>query len=65
LDKNVSLTKLATITQNYTGAEIEAVVKNACAYAMTKGNNIMDFSKNFTLKKGTTVTMEDFEKAIN
>lgn len=32
---------------------------------MTKGNNIMDFSKNFTLKKGTTVTMEDFVKAIN
>ena len=61
----MSLSRLAAMTQNYTGAEIEAVVKNACAYAMTKGNNIMDFSKNFTLKKGTTVTMHDFEKAIN
>ncbi len=39
-------------------------MKNACAYAMTKGNNIMDFSKNFTLKKGTTVAMNDFVKAI-
>lgn len=64
LDQDVSLSKLAAITQNYTGAEIEAVVKNACAYAMTKGNDVMDFTKNFTLKKGTTVNMHDFVKAI-
>lgn len=32
---------------------------------MTKGNDIMDFSKNFTLKKDTTVTMNDFLKAID
>jgi hypothetical protein len=32
---------------------------------MTKGNNIMDFSKNFTLKKDTKVTMEDFVRAIS
>lgn len=31
---------------------------------MTKGNDVMDFSKNFTLKKGTTVNMNDFIKAI-
>lgn len=31
---------------------------------MTKGNDVMDFSKNFTLKKGTTVNMNDFLKAI-
>lgn len=40
------------------------MVKNACAYAMTKGNDVMDFTKNFTLKKGTTVNMHDFMKAI-
>lgn len=52
------------MTKNYTGAEIEAVVKNAASYAMTKNNNIMDFSKNFAIQKGTKVTMMDFEKAI-
>jgi hypothetical protein len=31
---------------------------------MTKGNDVLDFSKNFTLKKDTKVTMEDFVKAI-
>jgi len=31
---------------------------------MTKGNDVMDFSKNFTLQKGTTVTFNDFVKAI-
>ncbi len=32
---------------------------------MTKGNDVMDFTKVFTIKKGTTVTMQDFIKAIN
>ena len=64
LDKNVSIEELARITKNFTGAEIEAVVKNASSFAMTKNNNLMDFSKDFTIKKGTTVTMNDFIKAI-
>ena len=36
---------MGRIAKNYTGAELEAVVKNAASYAMTKGNNIMDFTK--------------------
>ena len=45
LAKNVDLPEIATMAKNYTGAEIEAVVKNAASYAMTKDNDIMDFSK--------------------
>lgn len=45
LANDVNIPELARIAKNYTGAEIEAVVKNASSYAMTKGNNIMDFSK--------------------
>jgi hypothetical protein len=41
------------------------VVKNASSFAMTKGNNMADFSKNLEIKKGTTVTMEDFMKALS
>jgi len=45
LAKNVDLGEIARMAKNYTGAEIEAVVKNASSYAMTKDNDIMDFSK--------------------
>jgi vesicle-fusing ATPase len=45
LAKDVNLLEIANLAKNYTGAELEAVVKNASSYAMTKGNNIMDFSK--------------------
>jgi vesicle-fusing ATPase len=45
LNKTVSLEKIAKIAKNYTGAEIEAVVKNAASFAMTRDNNLLDFSK--------------------
>lgn len=64
LDKDVDLVGLARLAKNYTGAELEAVVKNASSYAMTKGNDMMDFSKNLEIKKGTRVTMDDFMKGI-
>jgi hypothetical protein len=31
---------------------------------MTKGNNMMDFSKALEIKSGTTVDHRDFEKAL-
>ncbi len=65
LDKDVDLDKLARVTKNYTGAEIEAVVKNASSYAMLKGNDVMDFSKAMRLQKNTKVTAFDFERAIS
>lgn len=64
LDRDVNLRELAHLTKNFTGAEIESVVKNASSYAMMKGNDIMDFSKGLKLHKNTTVTNEDFKLAI-
>ena len=57
--------ELAKITKNYTGAELEAVVKNASSYAMLKGNDIMDFSRKMKLEKNVKVTPNDFYKAID
>ena len=37
LAENVHLPKLAALTKNYTGAEIEAVCKGACSFALEKG----------------------------
>jgi len=39
------LQELAKGTKNYTGAEIEGVVKSAASYSFNRGNNLMDFTK--------------------
>ena len=64
LNKNVNIQEVGRIAKNYTGAELEAVVKNAASYAMTKGNNIMDFTKQLQIKEGTTVDQNDLIKAL-
>ena len=64
LDRDVNLHELAAMTKNYTGAEIEAVVKDAASYAMMKGNDIMDFSKGMKLQKNVTVNARDFKRSI-
>ena len=65
LHSNVKLEDLAKIAKNYTGAEIEAVVKSASSFAMLRGNDVMDFSKNMKLQKDTKVTLQDFYQAID
>jgi len=45
MNKNVKLAEIAHLAKNYTGAELEAVIKNAASYAMTKGNDLNNFSK--------------------
>lgn len=64
LDKEVSLREVARIAKNYTGAELEAVIKNASSYAMTKGNNLNDFSKQLTIQAGTKVNMNDLLRSL-
>ncbi len=39
------MSKLAKLSKNYTGAEIEAVVKSATAWGLKKIPDLMDFSK--------------------
>lgn len=39
LDAEVDLDQLATVTKNYTGAEIEAVSRSATSFALFKGNS--------------------------
>lgn len=41
----VKIEELAKETKNYTGAEIQAVVKSASSFAFNRVHNIMDFSK--------------------
>jgi len=39
LAEDVELNKLAEVTKNYTGAEIEAVCRSATSFALFKGAN--------------------------
>lgn len=42
---DVDLSQIAKLTKNYTGAELEAVVKSASSWAFNRVHNILDFSK--------------------
>jgi len=64
LGADVDLEHIAKSLKNYTGAEIEAVVKSATAQAFARTNNLMDFSKEPTLNEDSKVEMQDFNKAI-
>lgn len=44
LDSDVNMEELATLMKNYTGAEIEAVVKSAQSFAFGRIEHIYDFN---------------------
>jgi vesicle-fusing ATPase len=63
LDASVDLARVSELTKNYTGAEIEGLVKSACSYIFTRATDIKDPTKppDFT---GLTVNMDDFLQAL-
>lgn len=65
LAQDVDLKILAEKTINFTGAEIEGVVKNACSYAFKGTYEITDFKNVPDLSKECKVTMENFEKSLS
>jgi vesicle-fusing ATPase len=64
LGKTVDLAYLAKEAKNYTGAEIEAVVKSAASFSMSRAHNLTDFTKKITIDKEHKVEMQDFEAAL-
>ena len=64
LSDDVSISSLAERTKNYTGAEMEGLVKAACSYVFARGVDLNDLTKtpDFT---GMQVTMEDFDRALS
>lgn len=65
LGKDVSLEELASLTKNFSGAEIEGLVKSAASFALNR-NIKMDPVKGimFDSKKEVMVVREDFLKAL-
>lgn len=64
IGNNVELSNLATETKNYTGAEIEAVIKSASSYSFERCTNLMDFTKDAKLKDNSQVEKSDFDQAL-
>ena len=48
LSKDVDVSDLAKKTQNYSGAEIEGLVKSAVSFALTRHVNVADITAEMT-----------------
>ena len=65
MGEDVNLEELSKITKNYTGAEIEAVVKSATTWAIkNQEQGLMDFSKELG-GKDIIVGMQEFRCAVD
>lgn len=63
LAPDVNLTELAARTKNYSGAELEGVVKSAVSYALNRQLNMDDLNKPVD-EENIKVTMTDFLEAL-
>ena len=62
LDDDVDLPQLAKMTKNYTGADIESLVKSACSNALSQGLSFE--SSKINIKKEHKVNMKNFVDAF-
>lgn len=60
LGKDVNLKEIAKLLKNYTGAEIEAIVKSANSFALNRKHNLMDFTKEIKIDEPVQVEKQDF-----
>eukprot|EP00879_Flechtneria_rotunda_P013941 GHRR01014560.1.p1 GENE.GHRR01014560.1~~GHRR01014560.1.p1 ORF type:complete len:485 (+),score=178.54 GHRR01014560.1:1437-2891(+) len=64
LAQDVDLEMLAETTRNFSGAEIEGLVKSAASYALNRNVDINDLHKPLD-EENIKVTMADFQAALN
>ncbi len=62
--EDVDIHSIAERTKNYTGAEIEGLVKAACSYVFARQIDVTDLSKQMNFKN-LVVTREDFDRALD
>ncbi|GLC36429.1 hypothetical protein PLESTM_000445600 [Pleodorina starrii] len=63
LAQSVDLARLAELTKNFSGAELEGLVKDATAYALNRNINFDDLHAPLE-EENLKVSMEDFERAL-
>ena len=64
LDPRVDLNSIAARTKNYTGAEMEGLIKAACSYVFSRGVDLNNLAAGADFS-GIMVGPEDFERALN
>jgi vesicle-fusing ATPase len=64
LGRDVDLSKLAEITKNFSGAEIEGLVKSASSFALNRHVDVNDLSAPID-EENLKVEMTDFENALD
>jgi vesicle-fusing ATPase len=65
LGPDCQIEELARLTKNFTGAEIEALVKCASSHSISRTTNILDFAKELIIdEKALRVERQDFLKAL-
>ena len=64
LDREVDLEKLSELTKNFSGAEIEGLVKSATSHALNRNIDINDLSKQL-IEENIRIVMDDFYKALD
>ncbi|KAK9674096.1 hypothetical protein RND81_12G211100 [Saponaria officinalis] len=64
LAADINLSELAARTKNYSGAELEGVVKSAVSYALNRQLNMDDLTKPVE-EENIKVTMDDFLNALH
>ena len=64
LSKDVDVSDLAKKTQNYSGAEIEGLVKSAVSFALTRHVNVADITAEID-EDNIKVMKEDFDRAFS
>ena len=65
IDESVDVTYLAKKTHNFTGAEINGLIKSAASYALSRTIDINDTDHKICVNDSTPfVTSDDFEKAF-
>lgn len=64
IDKTIDLHEIVRGTKNFTGADIEQLVKVALSFAIGRMQDVLDFTKQIDPSKLLPVTIDDFRKAV-
>merc|ERR1719414_1205606 len=63
LDHSVSISALAAQTKNFSGAELEGLIRSATSFALNRKVNVTDLAKSKDMGQ-VSLTNEDFEQAL-
>ncbi len=64
LAEEISLLALAKKTKNFTGAEIEGLVKSAASFSLNRANNLFDLQSTAQINKDAKIEKGDFDQAM-